>query len=251
MSIFKKLKHKVKRVAQQAVRTVQDTAEDTVDAVGHDAKQTVATVAEGVQSAAEAAIEELNIVDTVVEKAFSEVEKKVEHLADETKAEVLQVAADAKKEINELLTEAKADIVKYAQDVIDDIHKGFGKLEEAFEKGAIQKAIRTSLAAAKKYPVYPNEIDLELPGGITFAWGDIPDKIGVLEQYANNPPEGRDQIMEFIEALAPTSVTVQETIEIELVVISSSALEFGPSIVYTADQVDVVLKELLDAAGVH
>ena len=99
--------------------------------------------------------------------------------------------------------------------------------------------------------MYPNEIDLELPGGITFAWGDIPDKIAVLEHYANDPPHGRDQIKVFIEALAPTSITVQETIEIELLVISSSALEFGPSVVYTADQVNAVLKQILDAAGVH
>lgn len=251
MSFFKKLKHKVKHVAHQAAHTVERTAEHAAHEVEHTAKDAATTVAQGVQSAAEAAIQELNIVDNVVEKAFKEVEKKVSHLADEAKSEVLKVAADAKKEVNQLIDEAKKDIVKYAKDVIDDIQKGFGKLEHAFTSGAIQKAIKISLAAAKKYPVYPNEIDLELPGGITFAYADIPDKIGVLEQYANNPPDGRDQIMEFVEALAPTSITVQETIEIDLLVISSSALEFGPSIVYTGEQVDAVLKQILDAVGVH
>jgi len=251
MSFLKKLKHKVQHAANQAVHTVERTGSQVEHEVEHTAKQTAESVAQGVESAANAALKELNIVDNVVEKAFHEVEKKVEHLADDVKSEVLKVASDAKKEINELLDEAKQDIVKYAKEVIDDVHKGFGKLEHAFEAVSIQKAIRTSLKAAKKYPVYPNEIDLELPGGITFAWGDIPDKIGVLEEYANDPPHGRDQIMEFIEALAPNSITVQETIEIELLVISSSALEFGPSVIYTNDQVDAVLKQILDAAGVH
>ena len=133
---------------------------------------------------------------------------------------------------------------------MSEIQKELSTLEHSFEKGAFQKAIQGTLKLLKAYPVYPDSFGIEIPGGITLMFEDTASKIAVLEHYARRPPEGREAIMEFVEALLPTSLQIQETISLDLLVVGSSALEFGPQCTFTGDQVDTIIKHVLDKAGV-
>lgn len=97
---------------------------------------------------------------------------------------------------------------------------------------------------------YQHAFGIEIPGGITLMFEDTASKIAVLEHYSRTPPEGRAAIIAFVEALLPTSLQLQETISLDLLVVGSSAMEFGPQCTFTSDQVDIVIKHVLDKAGV-
>ena len=257
MSIFGKIKHAVHHASHAAEHAAEE-AKKKAEQVAHEAE-------EAAKKAEQEALKQVSSLgDSIkhdIEHLGDGVKSDINHLGDGIKGDINHISDQVKKDIEHIADQAKDDLEKVVDDVkkeaqkvvadiVNDLKNAFGKIEDAFEHGAIQKAIKTSLAVAKKYPVYPDEIDLILPGGITFAWGDIESKIGTLEKYADKPPSGRDQIMEFIEALAPSSLCIEETVEIDLLVVGSSALEFGGSVTFTADQVDTVLKEVLDQLGV-
>lgn len=240
MSVFKKIKRKVRHVARNVERTAEHAEQD----VEHTATQTASQVAETVEK-------EIDNVSNIAEQALKSIESDVKHLTNEAKGEVSKLAKEAKGEIRHLADEAKSEIRQYTKEIVDDLKKAVGDIEHAFEKGAFQKCIQATLHALHAYPVLPTEFGMEIPGGITLAFEDTEGKVAVLEQYAQSPPHGRSEIMAFVGALAPTSIQIQETIEIDLVVISSSALEFGPYVKFGQDQVMTILTHVLDKAGVH
>ena len=243
MSIFSKFKHAVDHAAHQVKHTAEHAAQEAKHAAEHAGEEIEKTVehdAHEVEKAAEHAAEKgVEKVSNIAEKAFNEIKHDVEKVADEAKSEITHLADTAKEEIKHL-----------AEQVIDDLKNAFGKLEHAFEKDAIRKAIKTTLHLLNEYPVYPDEFGIELPGGITITYSDVEEKIATLEQYADAPPSSKKQIIAFVEALSPSSLQIQETIEIDLLVVSSSALEFGPSVTFTADQVSTIIEHLLDKVGV-
>ncbi|MXZ00226.1 hypothetical protein F4Y93_06085 [Candidatus Poribacteria bacterium] len=247
MSFFKKIKRKVRHVA----RNVERTAEHTVRDVENTAEGAANQVADTAEQVAKTAEKEIDNVSNIAEQALKSIEGDVKHLANEAKGEVSKLAKEAKDEIRHLADEAKNEIRQCAKQVVDDLKKAVGDIEHAFEKGAFEKCIKATLHALHAYPALPTEFGMEIPGGITLAFEDTESKIAVLEHYAGSPPHGRSEIMEFVGALAPTSIQVQETIEIDLIVVSSSALEFGPYVKFGQDQVMTILTHVLDKAGVH
>lgn len=251
MSIFGKIKHKVRHAAHQVEHKVGGAVHDVEHTAEHTAKQVAHTAEHTADQVAKTAEKEIDTVSNIAEKALKSIEGDVKHLANEAKGEVSKLAKEAKNEIRHLADEAKDEIRHLAKEVVDDLKKAVGDIEHAFEKGAFQKCIQATLHALHAYSVLPTEFGMEIPGGITLAFEDTESKVAVLEQYAESPPHGRSQIMEFVGALAPTSIQVQETIEIDLVVVSSSALEFGPYVKFGQDQVMTILTHVLDKAGVH
>ena len=249
MSFFSKFAHRVQHIVQQAEQEIRHVNPiDEIKHFGDHVKDEFHHIGDSIKA-------DINHIGETAKGEVAHIGQQVKadinHAGDTLKGEVAHIGQQVKGEVTALEQQAKTAIITAAKEVVDEMKTAIGKVEHAFESGAIQKAIKASLAAAKKYPIYPSEVDLILPGGITFAWGDIPNKIDTLAKYVDAPPQGRDQIMEFIEVLAPTQLTIQETVEVELVIIGSSALEFGEASVFTAEQIDTALKHLLDDIGVH
>ena len=239
MSFF----NKFARSFQQAVHTIQHEVThvanpfDEIKHIGDSIKGEVNHIGDSVKG-------EVNHIG-------DQVKGEVNHIGDQVKNEVNHIGDQVKGEVNHIGETVKGELQKAANDILDEMKTAFGKVEDAFTGDAIKKGIKKSIEIAKAYPVYPSEVDLILPGGITFAWGDIEGKIETLGKYVDSPPSGRDQILEFIEILAPTQLTIELTVDVELVVIGSSALTFGGAVVFTAEQVDTVIKHVLDDLGVQ
>ena len=132
-----------------------------------------------------------------------------------------------------------------------------GKVFKHFAKAA--KDMYEYMAEGRR--VYPDQVDLinEMSCDpkisiLNLEYRDFytraENMIGLLDQYANKPPSiGRKNILDMMQALSPTVITLDVDLKIVGFVIGSTVAEFGfniPSIptAMAVEPVDAILKEL-------
>ena len=175
------------------------------------------------------------VVDEIhrgVDEAIHGLEEAGHHISDEA-------ISHLKGEVESLISNAKSE---FERDMakIEEAFKHIGDLKSAFEADTIVKGLRKILEVADECPVYPDEADLDL-GAVVISLGGIHDKVHHLRGYAETPPSGREQIINFVKQLSPTSITLKAS--------GTLILTFGVDLRWTSDNLETALNYILDKAG--
>ena len=145
-----------------------------------------------------------------------------------------------------LIDEAE-HIVESVADALDD---GAEELRDAFSSTALQNAIKAALAGLEMYPVYPDDFILEI-SVVKITFTGIKGRIHMLKGYADNPPEGREQILDFIFTFAPSSVEIREGVSFAPFGVETDLFGFKVVQVFKGESVQEMLDHLLDKAGIE
>ena len=229
MSIFKKIGHTFKHVAKQA----EHTAEDAGKAIGDVGK----TGADAVSDAAN------QIGDTVANLNPA-------HIADEVKHEVLSAINSVKDQAISAIKTAEHEAEKGVKDLADkaihEIEADIKKLEETLQSQTAKAVLKQLVNIV--HALSPDDIQVQI-GPILLDIGDVPDKVGALEHYAEHPPKKRSDYEAFIHTLAPNSVSIIASVGLGFI-FQSDDLKVDITATWTADEVFKNIDGILDQAGI-
>lgn len=174
-----------------------------------------------------------------IKRALSKAEHAVEDLGKRAKHDIEGAANSAKHGIESAANSAKHDLEGAAKKARHDIEGAAHEVQRTFEQrlpalveDALHEAIRAAASGALTKAVdiiqvaAPDEVDLTV-GPITLAIGDLKERIDTLQKWARRPPTGKGEIRQIIEEVAPSSVSVNLSFSLALVVVQTDSLECG------------------------
>ena len=240
MSIFKKIKHGVKKAAHTVEHTAESAEKTTVHAVsiaGNEVSKTANTATDAVNTVA-------NQAEDIVANLNPE------HLANEVKHEVL-------KAINEVKAEALSAIKtaeKSAESEIKDLaEQGLSEIKKAvldFEKILVGKTAQEVLEYAAKVirAISPKSLLIHL-GPLQVDIGDIVSKVEHIEHYAAHPPSTRSEWKQFVLDTAPASIAITASVGFAFI-LESSDFEVEVQATWEGDDVIEKIDRILEHAGI-
>lgn len=190
-----KVKHGLEHAAHDVGHELKDAAEDTGAAFSDFGKE--------------------------VEKGWkSDIEKpfKVE-IINGTKREVIAPSKEFFEEVEQEFDPArlkKAAAEKAAKYIDEKAQQAVAKL--------IKEGLKKALAVLEI--AVPSSMDTQL-GPFIIGIDDIKDRIETLRKWVDDPPLGRDRILEMIQEFAPSYVCVSISAEVAFLVVSSDSLSVG------------------------
>ena len=184
-----------------------------------------------------------------IEQAAQNAQHGVEQAAQNAQHGVEQIVGNAEHQIEQAVNQATHEIEQKAKDAARAaehlISGGLATVEHAFSEIGFHEALSKSLAAAERYPIYPNSVGFGL-SVVKIRWGDIPEKIEIIRPYVDAPPKQRDDWITFFKTLAPSSLTIDGSIEV-----FASVFSIAVDVEYTSDQIATVITHVLDDVGIH
>ena len=251
-----KVKHALEHVGHKVDTAVEQSGQQVARTEQH-VQHTVQTAAEQAQRTAEQLAKDTMNITHLSDDIKHEITSLVDKAADAAKSDLQGVANTVKAEINHTVAVAKSDIesakaevIKDLKDSLNAIEKGIEKVEHDFSKEALQKVIHATVKFVRKYPVIPDSFRMAFPGGITIHMGNTEQKLADLDKYAQNPPHGRAQFVDFVRVLSPTGLDIDEKIGVTVPFIETNVGEFGPGASFTSEQIATIIDSLLKTLGV-
>lgn len=175
------------------------------------------------------------VIDEVhrgIDEAIHGLEEAGHHISEEA---INHLKGEVSSLVNQARTEFEKDIQK-----IEDAFKHIGDLKNAFTTETISSSIGKVLEVADACPIYPDEVDLVL-GVVAISFGSIHEKVHHLKEYHQSPPQGREQIINFVKQLLPSSITLKAE--------GTLIITLGVDMTWTADNVEIAMNYILDKAG--
>jgi len=178
---------------------------------------------------------------SIFKKIKKKVKKTGEGVADAAK-HAAQHPADVVKHPKQIIHVPK----QAASQAVDAVEDEAGKLVKA----ALGEALSSIAAGALKQALKlieitaPSHIDFKL-GPVGLAVDDVPDRLDTIKSWVGSPPKNTDGLRKMIETLAPSSVSIEISVSLALVVVSSDSLELGTTLIWETDDFLERFKELL------
>jgi len=218
MSVFKKIKKKVKKTGKKAADTVMHAEKkvehnvkggaDVLHKTAKDLEEIVSSI-NPIHLAEEIKKEVIDAINSVKDQAVKEVEKVAEEAIKEIRHELEVVA-------NKLVGKTAEEVLEFLVDII--------------------KAVN------------PSDVSIHL-GPLTLDIGDVVDKVEKIEHYAKNPPHNRQTWKAFIQDVSPSSLSIVASVGFAFI-IESDALELGVEATWTGEDIIKNVDNILAKAGV-
>lgn len=133
---------------------------------------------------------------------FRDIEKTVKKVPRQVSREVQHLPKEILDEVPKLVEQALLEAIKQAQ------------------KGVLKKATKVLEASA------PDNVQLTIgPFGLNI--NDVHERLPMIKKYANHPPSKKSDIKKMILDIVPSSVTINLSAELALVLVSSESLSLG------------------------
>ena len=263
MSIFNKINdgfHQIDRKVNEGFHVVDRKIGEAVHQVDGVANKAVHTV-EGAANQAAHKVE--GVANTAVHTVEAEAQKAVHAVEGEIQEAVQQVTLIEQKAVKAVQDAEQQAVQALTKELPDELKKLAEKLEEGISKKGIQLMKKLVSSAHSKMEGAPeelklalNEVELGLTIGpitanVSMLWSRAEDLLHTLTAYENEPPAwNKGDILAFIGALSPNTVSIQADVELSFVVVSSSSLAIGGQVSIPSSCVEYMVGELLTAIGV-
>ena len=156
---------------------------------------------------------------------------------------------EAENAVTTVKTQGETALRSVAHELEDGLKKAGHTIEDGFEekipelfkevmnqvlsdlqKGALTKAIKIIKLAS------PDEFGVTI-GPMRIGVEDLGDKIDTLQGWADNPPVGKDKIKEMVLTLSPSTLSLDFSAALALVVVTSDSLELGIDLTWKAESI--------------
>ena len=180
-------------------------------------------------------------INHVKDQANSE----LNHIKDTATGELNHIKDTIVNEIQHLAEQAKNDIENVSKTALQNAENALKNAISHVSLELFEKALKDASDFIKKYPILPSDLQLQV-SVLTLDIGDLDQKVEDIHDACDKGLKNKQDILDFVKAISPSSLQVSISGEILTDVISA-----GVSIQYSSEQIITIVDSVLSEAGIN